>query len=168
MTAYTVHAPGEEREPAAENRLERAVFIKDGISWPALFVPALWLLWHRLWLALIGWITFALVVAWIGRLLGDDAAGILAVLGQILFALEANNIRRWSLARRGWTDIGGSFGKIKDEAEIRFFAARAETPPQAAPGPPDRRVAVARPAHRPADDPVMGGQVLGLFPEAER
>ena len=52
------------------------------------------------------YIVFVLVVAWIGRLAGEDAATLVAILGTLLFALEANNIRRLSLERRGWEEIG--------------------------------------------------------------
>jgi membrane-bound ClpP family serine protease len=67
-----------------------------------LFLPILWILWHRLWLTLIGYIIFVLLIAWTGRLATEQIATILAILGAILFALEANNVRRLSLARRGW------------------------------------------------------------------
>ena len=155
--AYTVHAP-----PGAEAP-ERFAFIKDGISWPALFVPILWILWHRLWLTLMGYVIWVLAVIWVDRLAGDNASTILAILGAILFAWEANNIRRWSLDRKGWRDIGGSFGDNLDEAEIRFF----EKWGTAAAAAGVRRNAIARAAYpqrrADADEPIFG-----LFPEAER
>jgi len=163
--AYTVHAP------AGADAPERFTFVKDGISWPALFVPILWILWHRLWLTLIGAIIFVLLIAWTERLANDEIAAILAILGVILFALEANNIRRLSLARRGWRDAGSSFGKNIEEAEIRFFhdwgraaapvppAERREAMKRAAYATPDRRDRSAK----DADEPIFG-----LFPEPER
>lgn len=159
--AYTFHAPPD------DTAAEHAVAIKDGISWPALFIPLPWLLWHRLWLALLGWLVFVAVVAWTDRLVGEDPATILAILGQILFALEANNIRRWSLARRGWQDIGGSFGASKEEAEIRFFQGRGAT---AAPveRSAERRSLVPRIAYQQSSAATQEREVLGLFPEAER
>src|SRR4051812_16192533 len=99
---------------------ERFAYVKDGFSWPALFVPFLWILWHRLWLTLVWYIVFALVVAWIGRLAGETNAAVVAVLGWILFALEANNIRRWSLVRRGWREVGSVSGRTLGEAEVRY------------------------------------------------
>ena len=161
--AYTVHAPPGSDAP------ERFAFIKDGISWPALFVPILWIVWHRLWLTLVGYIIFVLLIAWTGRLANEQIATVLGIIGGILFALEANNIRRLSFARRGWRDVGGSFGKNIEEAEIRFFggwnrpaafqSGRGEATVATGPAAPPRASKFAR---RPDE------HVLGLFPEPER
>jgi uncharacterized protein DUF2628 len=161
MRAYTVHAPP--REPAEP---ERFVFVKDGFCWPALFLSILWILWHRMWLTLMGYVIYILVLAWIERLTGETNATIIGLLGALLFALEANNIRRLSLANRGWRDLGGSYGRDLQEAEIRFFTKWNRPPPGRESG--ERREAVARAAFMPvrrsdADDPI-----LGLFPEPER
>ena len=159
MRYYSVHAPEDERDDP-----ERFLFVKDGFSWPAFFVPILWLLWHRLWLALVWYVVFILVVAWAGRLLNEDIAFITAVLGSILFALEANNIRRLALAGRGFTEVGSSFGKNADEAEVRFFAGDG-TPVGAA----DRQAMIARAAYSPERPaPTSDEPILGLFPEPER
>jgi len=159
MRVYSVHAPPE--EPVAP---EKFLFVKDGFSWPALFFPVLWILWHRMWLTLVYTIVFVLVVAWIGRLGGDNLATTVAILGGILFALEANNIRRLSLEHRGWREVGAASGRNYDEAETRFFTDWAKEP-AAVP----QREAMARAAYSPearehgADEPI-----LGLFPEPER
>ncbi|HEX9903397.1 MAG TPA: DUF2628 domain-containing protein [Propylenella sp.] len=160
MRAYTVHAP-----PDETGTPEAFAFVKDGFSWPALFVPILWILWHRLWLVLIGYIIFVLLIAWTGRLANEDVAAIAAILGGVLFALEANNLRRLSLDRRGWSEIGGAMGRNLEEAEMRFFEKwHAESR-----GAPDKGEAIARAAYpqqardRGADQPI-----LGLFPEPER
>ena len=176
MRAYTIHAP-----PGDDSAPERFAFVKDGVCWPALFVPILWILWRRLWLTLVWYIVWLLALAWVDRLAGEGAATVLALLGALFFAFEANDIRRRSLRRRGWRDIGASSGADLDEAEIRFFGTRA----QPAAGPAHRPA--AGPAHRPAASPQALRQqtmiraayppervpdreetVLGLFPEAER
>lgn len=161
--AYTVHAPPDDDAP------ERIAFVKDGISWPALFVPILWILWHRLWLTFVGYLIFLLLIAWTGRLANDQIATILAIVGGILFALEANNIRRFSLARRGWRDIGSSFGKGIEEAEVRFFG-RSKGSGSLAGSADDNGIAAARIA---SPHPARFGarsdeRILGLFPEPER
>jgi hypothetical protein len=156
MRAYTVHAPAD--DPVTP---EKFAFVKDGFSWPAFFAPVLWILWHRLWLTLIAYVIFVLIVAWTGRLLGEDAAFIVAILGSLLFAIEANNIRRMSLANRGWSDLGASSGQNLDEAELRFFDRWRGA--HAASGP-------ARPVTRLPDTRLSDseGPILGLFPEPER
>ncbi len=158
MRAYTVHAPPD--EPASPEQFR---FVKDGFSWPALFFPVLWILWHRMWLTLVYYVIFALVIAWIGRLGDQDVAAVIGILGAVLFALEANNFRRMALRARGWHDLGPASGRNLDEAETRFFAEWGQalnTLP--------RRDAMARAAYSPearahgADEPI-----LGLFPEPE-
>ncbi len=158
MKAFTIHAHPDDPP-------ERFVFVKDGFSWPALFVPILWILWHRLWLTLLGYVIFVLVVAWTGRLAGQDAAVWLAILGALLFALEANNIRRLSLESRGFDEMGFASGHDLDEAELRFFDRWA----RGAAAPVRKGEAISRAAYSPqarahgADEPI-----LGLFPEPER
>jgi hypothetical protein len=160
MKSYTVHAP-----PEAEPAPEKFAFVKEGFSWPALFFPILWMLWHRLWLILLWYVVFVLVVAWIGRLTGDTNVIILGLLGGLLFAMEANNLRRMSLGRSGWSEIGGSTGASLAEAEVQFFSRWAGVTTD----PMEKRDVIARAAYSPearaygADDPI-----LGLFPEPER
>ena len=81
MRFYSVHAP-----PGEPDLKDRFRFIKDGFSWPALFVPVFWMLWHRLWLALVWYVVFVLLIAWAGRLGGDDLALPLAVIGTLFIA----------------------------------------------------------------------------------
>jgi hypothetical protein len=157
MRAYTVHAPPGEPAP------ERFVLVKDGFSWPAFFFPILWILWHRMWLTLIGAIIFVLVIMWIGRLAGDAEATIFAITGALLIGLEGNAIRRLSLENRGWREIGETFGRNLTEAEIRFFHEWTSLPPQRR----DARPASPAPA-RGANAPAGEEPILGLFPEPER
>ena len=161
MRAYTVHAPPDEPAP------ERFTFVKDGIAWPALFVPILWILWHRLWLALMGYVIFVLVIMWTERLVNENAAFVVGALGLILFALEANNIRRLSLGSRGWRDMGGSFGQNLDEAEIRFFEKWTKARPAVRSA--DRQGAITRAAYpQPEQHDRSDEPIFGLFPEPER
>lgn len=159
MRYYSVHAPED-----GPDSLEQFLFVKDGFSWPALFVPILWILWHRLWLTLVWYVVFVLVVAWAVRLLGNDAATGIAVLGALLFALEANNMRRHSLETRDWDEVGSSFGKDITEAEARFFAGSSVREPAI-----DKNAVIARAAYAPEHRlPVTDEPILGLFPEPER
>jgi hypothetical protein len=160
VRVYTVHAPPD--EPAEP---ERFVFVKDGFSWPALLVAVLFILWHRLWLTLVGYVIFVLLVGWVGRLVSEDAAMTFAVLGSLLFALEANAIRRLSLESRGWREVGAAYGRDRAEAEFRFFDRWSGSGTASV----DKAEAMARAAYSPtarergADEPI-----LGLFPEPER
>jgi hypothetical protein len=60
MPVYTVHAPvadGTDARPATDG----FVFVRDGFHFWAFVLGPLWLAWHRLWLALIGY-----VAIWVG------------------------------------------------------------------------------------------------------
>ena len=118
MRIYTVHdrpvPPGDDPD---------VVLVKEGFCWPALFVPALWLLFHRHWLGLILYLA-------VGALLGAAmaAAGLTAALQAVLagglnlmVATLANDGRRWALERQGYTFRAVVAGAGLDEAERRLF-----------------------------------------------
>ncbi|WP_128290440.1 DUF2628 domain-containing protein [Afifella aestuarii] len=167
-THYTVHLPPEKE--GVDGAL-RAVFIKDGMNWPALLIPFLWLLYRRMWLPLLLYLVASGAIAVLGFRFGEAAAQWCGLLFAILFALEANNLRRWSLSRRGWREAGAASGRSEDEAAIRFFGGRedefAAPAPTTASRPVVPEVAPARPRGRPwsaagdRDTP----EVMGLFPE---
>jgi len=57
VTLYTVYEPpGEARD--LQDQADKLAFIKEGFSWPALFVPGLWLLYQRMWIELIAFLFF--------------------------------------------------------------------------------------------------------------
>src|SRR4029078_11769876 len=54
MPVYTVHAPV--NSGAGLSATDKFAFVRDGFHfWAAVFSPV-WLAWHRLWLALVGWL----------------------------------------------------------------------------------------------------------------
>ena len=169
MKAFTVHMPPDLSGDAAA---ERATFVKDGFCWPALFIPLLWLLWRRLWLVLIVYLVAVTVISVVQIIAGEGAATIILIAFAFFFAAEANNARRWSLRRRGWTPAGEAFGHSRDEAEINYFTGRERR------GDDDRggssSALAAKAAWAPAaaaaavtsPDPDAGG-IFGLFPEKD-
>ncbi|MGE0725234.1 MAG: DUF2628 domain-containing protein [Alphaproteobacteria bacterium] len=115
MRVYTVH-----------RRDGDVAVVREGFAWWALPVPLLWALWHHLW-----W--WALIVLGAGLLLavaaGTDLlspveAALAAIGFSILFAAEANDIRRRALYWRGWVEEGVSTGANADLA-LRRWADRA-------------------------------------------
>ena len=166
MSAYTVHAP-RDFDPDDPDTAERLRFVKDGFSWPALFFAPLWILWHRMWLTLVWYVVFVLVVMWTDRLLGEASAQVLGLLGALWLGFEGNDIIRRSLRAKGWTEFGGSFGRGRTEAEIRYFASWGRPTAQSAESLADKREALARAAWPASTRPHEENQVLGLFPEPE-
>ena len=122
MRNYTVHRP---RRAIGDPDLETAqtVFVKEGFCWPALFFPLLWLILHRMWLVLLG---FVVAVALIGGLLqvvtlDPVIVTVINVSVLFLFAAEAGELRRWTLGRKGYEFRQLIHGRSQYEAEIAYF-----------------------------------------------
>ena len=155
MAVYTVHEPPR-RNADALAHTERFVFVRDGFSWAAFLFGPLWMLRHRLWLALI---VYLVVVVGLGAAMravgvGDAAVGI-GFLVALLLGFEASSLRRYGLARRKWNSIGVVVGDDLESAERRFFDAWT--------GEPARRPVPPPPAGSAA--PASSGPIIGLFPE---
>ena len=144
--------------PRSFEAIDRAVMVRDGWSWGALLLAPLWLLWRRMWLVFLGWLAMMVLIEGVALLMParDTAAAVLAAVFGLWFALEANALRRWTLARKGWRFAGFAAGADRMEAEQRFFTA-PERAPQARPAPE------AKPSVLPAAR--QGEGVIGLFPQ---
>lgn len=122
MPVYTVHAPAA-TSFAARNATDRYVFVRDGFHvWAFVFGP-LWLIWHRLWLALLGFIAVSIVLAvTLGLLQAGGGTRFIAMLVlALLLGLEAGSLRRWTLARRKWHLLDIVVADNEEAAERRFF-----------------------------------------------
>lgn len=122
VIAYTVHEP-EALPGRLEERADRLRLVKEGFCWPALLIPLLWLLYHRMWLVLLGFL-LVVVIAEVGlSLLGaDELGGWVAVSIGLLLAMHANDLRRWTLARRGYRMTGAVTGRDIGECEYKLFS----------------------------------------------
>jgi len=122
MQAYTVHEPP---SPPADrvDRAERLVFIRDGYSWSAAIFAPLWLLAHRLWWPLLGYILLIGGLEFAARAwpAGAGQLGLLVAALHLIIGFEANTLRRWDLDRRGWQNLGVVTGRNGEESERRFF-----------------------------------------------
>src|SRR2546421_11181309 len=105
MPVYTVHAPVANGADLAAT--DRFVFVRDGFHFWAAVASVIWLLWHRLWLALIGWVVLVIAIQGGMSGLGASRGTIFAVdvLIAILMGLEAASLRRWTLSRRKWRQL---------------------------------------------------------------
>jgi hypothetical protein len=142
--------------------LDESGLVKDAFSWGAFFFTFLWFFVHRLWLAGLG--VLLLVLAFGGLLAVLDvhplAGSIAQLLLQSLIGLEANSLRRWTLARRGRPAVDVVTAADQDEAEAKAFARWLDA--KSAPLP-----------RSPAPSPILSTPrrsepVIGLFPDAER
>src|SRR5215469_4929304 len=122
MAVYTVHEP-----PLPPNASspppERFVFVRDGFSlWATLFAP-LWMLRHGMWLVLVA---YAIVLAMFGVVLravqATEAASLcVSTLLALLIGFEAGTLRRFTLGRRGFRNVGVVVADDLELAERRFF-----------------------------------------------
>ncbi len=124
MAIYTVHEPPPRAGETATDP-ERFVFVRDGFAFWAFLLTPLWMIRHRLWLALVGY-AFVTIVLQVGlRSIGASATvmAAVAVLIALLVGFEAATLRRFALARRRWKSLGTVVGDEPEEAERRFFDA---------------------------------------------
>lgn len=122
MKHYTVHGRND-GDP------DDVRFVKDGFNWPAFFVPAVWLIVKGQWLWLV---LYLLALALIGAVVGagglsGNVSALLVTGLSLLMGLEANDIYRRSLARRGFAFLGPAAGADLEAAELQFFAAARQT-----------------------------------------
>ncbi|TNF64650.1 MAG: DUF2628 domain-containing protein, partial [Rhodobacteraceae bacterium] len=104
------------------------IFVKDGFSWPAFLIPFFWLIWHRLWWGLAGYVIAVAGLAGIGYLAGfpDGLGTSLGLLLNVYLGLEGNNLRRKALARRGYQEVADVVAGDSEEAAWRFLANRMQ------------------------------------------
>jgi hypothetical protein len=171
MPVYTVHAPlSDGVDPRATDKF---AFVRDGFHVWAALLGVVWLAWHRLWLALIGWIVLMAVID-VGMVrLGISGAAIFLVdaLLALLLGFEAPSLRRWTLSRRNWRQLDIVVADDEEAAERRFFdrwtaKQRALSNDQAAidrGGPPPTRDIPGQGFSRPP--PVPQNEIIGLFPQ---
>ena len=163
MSIYTVHVPPSSAEKSAPNP-ERFVFVRDGFSFWAFLLAPLWMLWHRLWLVFIGYLVLAILLQIGLHMIGASAAVTLTAgaLLALLVGFEAATLRRLTLARRRWKNIGIVVGDDVESAERRFFDAWTHGEPRGS-----ASLVAATPV---ASGTVLVGaapasEIIGLFPQ---
>ena len=172
MPVYTVHAPG--AGGADLRSTDRFVFVRDGFHfWAFLFGP-LWLIAHRLWLVLIGWIIAVIALDLVLAKIGVGSAAILfaEIIVALLMGFEAASLERWTLSFHRWRQLDVVVADDEEAAERRFFdrwsaKQRGIVNDQQAVdrgSPPPTRGSAGLPFSRPPD--VSGSGIIGLFPEA--
>jgi len=163
MPTFTVHAPQPGRTNDVSRAAEQFVFVRDGFYFWAFVLAPLWLLVHRLWLALLVYVVGygALSFAFAFARAPSTTQFTVTLLIALLMGFEASSIWRWTLNRRGWTTLGFVVAEDTETAERRFFSEwqkRAADAPSASATESKYSTPVRRGAPSPSD-------VIGLFPE---
>jgi hypothetical protein len=171
MPVYTVHAPTTNAADFAAT--DRFAFVRDGFHFWAAVLGVVWLAWHRLWLALLGWIVLMAIIDFGMVKLGVGGGTILLVdtLLALLLGFEAASLERWTLSRRNWRQLDIVVADDAEAAERRFFDRW--TAKQRGPGndqlavdrgaPPPTRNIPGQPFSKPP--PLPHSDIIGLFPD---
>jgi hypothetical protein len=177
MAIYTVLAPAARDGETATDPM-RTLFVKEGWCWPGLFIPILWLLFRKMWLIALAYVVVFAALAYIDTRLGGPVTGFAMLAAHLYLLLEGNELRRWTLTRRGYALAGVVEGRSREEAEIRYFAdteplvAAQAAAPVVAPVPPTPPTPPVAPAWRsepaPAAPSAEKGDIVGLFPAPQR
>jgi len=161
MSVYTVHEPPLRAGNAAPDP-DRFQFVRDGFYFWAFLLTPLWMLWHRMWLVLVLYVVIdaGLENAMYYSGVGTALIVLVQLLISLLIGMEASTLRRLSLARRGWRNVGVVSGETLEAAERRFFDSWVRTAP-------DQRAERAAVPAAPSPAPPMApsSDIIGLFPD---
>ena len=170
MPVYTVHAPVTSGADFAAT--DKFTFVRDGFHFWAFVLGPIFLAWHRLWLALLGWVVLMAAVDFGLAALGVSGGRIFVVstLLALLLGFEAASLQRWTLSRRKWRQLDIVVADEEETAERRFFdrwtaKQRFVNDPLSVErgGPPPTRDIPGQPFSKPP--PLPHGAIIGLFPE---
>jgi hypothetical protein len=166
MPTFTVHEPPPRKKAPKNDSVtapERFVFVRDGFHFWAFVLAPVWLLVRKLWLAFFIYVVLTIAVAVGLALVGAPSyvQTTASLVIALLVGLEASTIRRWTLTRRRWKNLGFVVAEDREIAERRFFGAWTESQP-AANAPAAVEPTYATPVRRGAPS---SSDVLGLFPE---
>ncbi len=163
MASFVVLTP-----PDGDDRDERAVFIRDGFSWLALFFHVIWLFWHRLWFAaavlflvLVGLV--AVAEAWPQW---ASVTGLALLILAWFVALEGNGMRIVKKERQGWHMRAVIEAQNAATAEEIYYAGdRGEQIASRPAGGHGEKRAALKPSRTL---PAESGPALGLLDLSER
>lgn len=161
MAVYTVHQPPLRNGETAPDP-DRFVLVRDGFHFWAFVFGPLWMAWRRLWLVLVLYVAALIAIEAALRYAGGGTWLRLAIaLGvALLIGLEAGSLRRWTLERRGWKNVGVVVGEDVEEAERRFFAGWT--------GQRDAETTSAGPQAMTIPRAKPQSEVIGLFPQPDK
>lgn len=122
MIVYTVHEPP---NPPADriDRAEKLEFVRDGFQPLAAAIPPLWMAMNQLWMVLLHYLLVSMGASLVLGMLGvaPTLIALINLAANVIIGFEADRLRRWTLTRRGWSEIGTVTGKNLAECERRFF-----------------------------------------------
>ncbi|MEQ1648689.1 MAG: DUF2628 domain-containing protein [Hyphomicrobiaceae bacterium] len=120
--SYTVH----EAPVPTSDRIERAEalrFVRDGFSWQAFLWAPGWLVEHKIWTGLLGYLVSLGAIAGLDWLfdLPTIVTALLVLAVHLVIGSEADEMERAQLNARDWTTVGQVTGTGPLDCERRFF-----------------------------------------------
>lgn len=119
---YTTHECPEKEDPA-----DRIELVREGFSWLAFFFGLIWLLYQRLWLPALAFLSIVIGIEVFANTLELSAAGtsMLQCAVQFMLGFAANDLKRWRLERLGYEFTGIVTGETREGAGRRYYDAIA-------------------------------------------
>ena len=134
MREYVVYEPPQ-MAATREERAESLLFVQDGFSWGAALFGPFYFIFRGEWLGLLLYIVAGLLFGLVSYT--EDArmtwASLLPMALNIIAGFEANEVKRWSLERAGWRELGTVGGRNCWECERRFLEAWLPNEPPVTP-----------------------------------
>lgn len=115
MAIYSAYLP-------PDGTREDARFIADGPAIFALIVPAVYLIWHRLWQPLMAYVLVAGALALPSMLVPSPWLGLLPALPGFFLMLQGRDLVRADLEQKGWHEAASLQADNEADAELRFFS----------------------------------------------
>lgn len=157
MALYSVYLPSSGQMSTREI-MGRAIFIRDGFSWGAFLVPALWLAYRRIWrwLLLYVLVQAGLIIGAMTIALNPGLSTVISLIVALFFGMSSREWWGAALERRGFEMAGIVQGATAEDAERRFFDSYRSARP---------RNLVVQPFSTSSSQPTRDPGVIGLFPD---
>ena len=110
-------------KPEAPEPTDRVVLLKEGFTFWAFILGAIWLLAKRQWVLFLGFVVVASVLCIAGQLFDLPNAAVALVLAwlQLMLGYHVNDLRAWRLKRRGYRFAGVIAAESPMHAQRRYF-----------------------------------------------
>ncbi len=110
MTNYAVYAKPDDQL--------NAIFVAENFSWPAFVFTTFWALWNRMWIVAV--VLLALLA--LSSALPIALQLVFSTGLSFLLGFHGSDLLGWSLARRGYAEIGIASGSNLEAAELNFYS----------------------------------------------
>lgn len=122
MAVYSIYLPPDIGDRVLDADRARVIFLPDTKSLWALIIPAIWLMWNRLWLPFALYMVVLMTILTLGNQWNLQLAFLLSGLPGLYLFLEGNELVRLKFEREGWLFDGILEAPDEETAELRYFA----------------------------------------------